>query len=487
MPPANSTSTPIQIDPVWEQRWTEQAIYLGKLTTFYEENLKIPRVATLHALTQCLKAFAEKQVNFFIHGFSQDKLKSGTKECQQFPPEAVMAIIFDQISFDISIIERAAEQRIGCYQQYQINPDNLVYKALNIGDHLAYEALQQAQTAHLLREQTTVVTYLHKSPLVRVIPYAPVVLVGIPHTCIGISRDFLAIPHEVGHYVYRHGRFKKNGQQIIGKFPVAILPSGLNTWAEVWFEEVFADVFGALVAGPVIGIDFQDLQMTSKTGGFYTDDDEHPTPILRPHIYNNVINLSASEWSGKLVENWKAYLQTRDNFLPSELRVKKTGRIKRKFKRKNGHKFDVDEAISTSPADVPDKPTKPLDIAVDCIRSQLLVEMSAQSWPANLAPPKENEKAQDLYTKFENFIGDLQPNKNIPELSLDANQNIKVGEHKTQRKAGATLFPNRVDSIRSDLDNLKEISCQEWLSVLAAAGWATRGPDCESTGGVCAG
>jgi len=478
---------PIQIDPVWTERWQNQSEYLENLATFYSpeaKRIQETRVqTTLYTLVQCLKAFAQEQIDFFIDGFSRGSLAPSN----EFPPEAVFSILLDQIGFDISVIERAAEQRIRCFQIKQDNPEDPYCNALAKGDYLTYEALKPASEAGLLREETTVLTYFRKSALVRVIPYAPVVLVGIPHTCINVPRDFLAIPHEVGHYVYRHGRFtRKNGQIITENFPVDILSSNTNSWVKSWFEEIFADVYGTLIAGPVIGMDFQDLQMRSTIEDFYNDDDDHPVPILRPYIYNNVTAKLSSPWSYKLHDNWQAYLQKRDPYLPDNVKEGSGRNIKRKFKRRNGNRFDVGEAITISGGGMPSKPVNPLDKAVHDIQEILLKDVIPTSWPKTVIPPATNDQAQALYKQFDNFVATIQTSEAIPDLTLDENNTILVNGNPT-RNIGETIFRNRVDNTRDVLKRQSSnvISSQEWLRVLATAGWATKGPVCEGSGGVC--
>ena len=49
---------------------------------------------------------------------------------------------------------------------------------------MAQLALDVAFECKLLKEKCTAVTYFNKSPHIRVIPYAPVALIGIPMTSI---------------------------------------------------------------------------------------------------------------------------------------------------------------------------------------------------------------------------------------------------------------------------------------------------------------
>lgn len=479
---------------VWEERWSGQNQYLEDLCKYLSANLTIPRIKTLHTVAQSLQAFAYMQIAFFKKGFTDDKFEMGD-DCE-YSAEAVFDIIIKQIGFDISVIEKAAHQRIRSYQSGQGSQAESVYRALTIGDHLANESLQLAQK--LMRVETTVVTYLNKSANVRVIPYAPVILVGIPYSCIHVTQDFLAVPHEVGHHIYRHGRFDQEKNKVLEKkLPRALLPSGVNQWTKDWFEEIFADVFGALAAGPVIGLDFQDLQMAKKIDSFYEDKEggDHPVPMLRPYIYNNALYALHPAWVEKLAANWQNCLEQQDNLLPSEVRKQPGNREAkakgRKFKRKDGHLFDVAKAISTVPKKFAGESDKPLNVAINLICEQLLKDVPANSWPPNLEPPKtvngEEETVKELYIKFENYINSLVISADIPELTFDKNNVLAMKGRHIQRKVGETLFPNRIENVIQRIDQLGEkekICYEEWLRVLSAAGWATLGPDCDGSGGV---
>lgn len=461
------------IDSVWEERGRQQMDYLAQLERQYQVS-PVPQVAdTLYSLVRCLKEFARQQIEFFLGGFRQGVLEP----CSQFPPETVLFATLAQIGFDISVIEQVAEQRMRAYQLAQTHPDDPFVRALAVGDHLAYAALKLANEAKLLRQPVTVLTYYQKSAFVRVIPYAPLALVGIPHSCMGVSRDFLAIPHEIGHYLYRHGRFtRENDTPIEGQLPVAVLPGSTNSWVKTWFEEIFADVFGALVAGPVLGMSFQDLQMTHNTEGFYTDDGDHPVPVLRPHIYTNVVREKYPEWAARLHDSWNTKLAVRA--------IARSADSTGSFKRKNGHPFAVAEAITIELTGNRLTSDKPLDTAIASITQELLRKMEPASWPPNLSIPTANEAAPDLYARFDDFVANISV-LSVPEMKLDG-QNVKVGGEATGFVVGETRFLNRIDNTRKSLSPGRAvIPCPEWLRVLSAAGWANKGPDCEGTGGVC--
>jgi hypothetical protein len=198
--------------------------------------------------------------------------------------------VLDRISYDLDVISRAFDQR-------EIYDDtSLSKKVLAKADFLANEALKPAKSRGLIdggtddtEIETKAISYLQKSFETRVIPYADVSLIGIPLTSVRLTEDLLAIPHEVGHYVFWNGdRNKLDGENRLEPLRQSNFP---------WTEEIFADVYGCIVAGPVIALDFQDLQLefagldpVSTTNEFEEGvDDEHPTPILRPSIYTDIL------------------------------------------------------------------------------------------------------------------------------------------------------------------------------------------------------
>jgi hypothetical protein len=53
-------------------------------------------------------------------------------------------------------------------------------------------------------------------------------------------------------------------------------------------EEIFADVYGALIGGPVMALGFEDLLSAMPRDYFTYDDGEHPVAALRLGIYQTV-------------------------------------------------------------------------------------------------------------------------------------------------------------------------------------------------------
>lgn len=292
---------------VWQDRWESLDGCIGELI----ENLSddtfpimadFPRKETIYNLLQKLKAFGQSHFAYFYQGFLSGKpdLSNGV---DQFPPAFILRSIVDQIAYDMDVLFRAINQRL----PYG-STDN-IRDSLDKADLLAMLALQPADEIGLIEKGTTVLTYFQKSPSVRVIPYAKAAIIGIPFTALDVRRDYLAIPHEVAHYIFRHG--KHNDKPILTSLTNKY--KSKDKYIRNWIEEVFADVYGSLIAGPLIAIDFQDLQLDDPLKEFATAsiDFEDPVPIVRPDIYSKVLAFADKpDWSrmaGLLNDRWKDY------------------------------------------------------------------------------------------------------------------------------------------------------------------------------------
>jgi hypothetical protein len=127
----------------------------------------------------------------------------------------------------------------------------------------------------------------------------------------------MAIPHEVGHYVYELGRFP-DGET----FAELSLKFKDNPYYR-WCEEIFADVYGCIVAGPLSALGLQALLVSIDKHRAWKDDEEHPTPALRIFILAEILRLirkivfevtrfqyfDYSNMTKKLDEDWTKILE----------------------------------------------------------------------------------------------------------------------------------------------------------------------------------
>ncbi len=179
-------------------------------------------------------------------------------------------------------------------------------RELLLMDKLAIRAL--APFRHLLPDydatkpnNPAVITYLSNRTHIHHTPYtSSFVLVGVsydrlpPIDYLPADADFranehgyelLAIPHEVGHFIYERGKLP-DGRTI----KAACSEFSASPYFK-WCEEIFADVYGCVVAGPQAVLGMQAYLMSTDRARGWLDDEHHPKPILRVYILNEMLRL----------------------------------------------------------------------------------------------------------------------------------------------------------------------------------------------------
>lgn len=378
------------------------------------------RVGIFNGLLSCLQNFAGSLLHYF-----DQKFRVSDQISEKYPPEHVFSTILDQVSLDFSVMRRAIDQRTSWPQE--------AIDTLLRADKLAWDALQSG--INLISANTTAITCFQRMPSIRIIPYARVALVGIPFTCISVPHDFLAIPHEVGHYVWQHGILD---DQVLLEVIRNGIPASLDR-PRRWLEEIFADIYGAMVGGPVIALDFQELQLRNNLHDFFSDDTVHPVPVLRPRIYTKVVE---RQFGG----NWGAELDARWGNNP---RVEGEA----SFNMLNNQPGLIDEVIS---AGVNLDGNTPVDRAIE------LVVQILQDDPGNVAWWHQSWAiATTLDTLNTSFTTALN--------QLDA---------LVQAIPAANVHENDPDALIAEWDQQRpaQDSDPTWLPVFRAGGWATKGP-----------
>lgn len=453
----------LAVEPeIWDGRWQALNQNIYRLIACLEARDKQDWEITVESTLKCLRAFGKKQFQFFNEGFQSDFLM----DSPQYKAEYALRQTLDQIAFDLAVLQRIHSQR-------NSDPCNDVAReTLELADKLAYRALQPAMVAGLI-PPTTVLTYFQKATHVRVIPYAPIAFIGIPYTCTGIfdneevyldtsagsgctARDFLAIAHEAGHYVFWHG--KK------GKAPLrSLLRSHLSAepaWRMGWLEEVFADVYGALIAGPVLALDFQELVYDNPN--LDEDDGDHPVGAIRPCIYIDTLDRIQGK-NGKLYPKSPQALSDK-----WEAATKKRIKISH-FRPKKG---SMDGTVSL------DKAREHLHEAIELILELLQPVQTAQqdkAWSLDNDDPNTT-----LYQTFrEEILNELSDTPPIfqsrpPESDLNdiiANTDDNTIEW-TEGKPLVKWFSFFTEA-PDDLTLLPET----WSTLLEGGGWAAGGPE----------
>ena len=262
----------------------------------------------LKDLTDALRDFTNQLFDFFLKGFS-DFLGEKSKTIilipsAEYPPEYVLQRILQQASFDLTVIQRTGEQRKSDVLRYHLEQfDQLALSALAI----AFPDPQKKET--WLIDPVKPFIYFQRDTTVRIIPYANTLLIGVPYSAVDQPIDLLSIPHEIGHHIYQTGRFSET--EPINLFFDKYFADQPD-WIQNWLEEIFADLYGFLVAGPIIASSLQEILLDNAPESLAVDDGDHPAGIIRPLIYEKLFNSDeykvtvpgAQETAKALREKW---------------------------------------------------------------------------------------------------------------------------------------------------------------------------------------
>lgn len=144
-----------------------------------------------------------------------------------------------------------------------------------------------------------------KTPVFHLVPYSKrFILIGVSYDRVPpaaslfdgeefIGKNFynfelLAIPHEIAHYVYQHGK-------LAGKSLIEVSKKFENHPYYRWCEELFADVYGCIVGGPLAANQYASVANFNNRDRAWKDDEEHPTPVLRLFIMAEILRILRGE------------------------------------------------------------------------------------------------------------------------------------------------------------------------------------------------
>ncbi|WP_420644227.1 hypothetical protein [Candidatus Leptofilum sp.] len=421
--------------PHWQKRMKALDVQLTATATELS-TVTNPINNCLLALTKSLQTFGNDQFSFFEDGFTRGQLLPA----MVLPPEHILRSTLDQIAFDLTVIRRIFQQR----QQ------KVLQATLAKADNLAQAALNVAIKTDLL-PQTAVLTYLNKSPNIRILPYAPVALIGLPYTATELNLDYLAIPHEVGHYVYHHAPgLAARLHKLIPLYP---------DWMNHWLEEIFADVFAAIVAGPISGASLQAILQDNRQEKFVADDGEHPPDAIRPYGTIKILRaLKFPKAADALDEAWQAVL---------------------------GQRHQPTRANYPNCANTPDlaKAQTMLEETAVAILGYLQKEYKVKQ-PAPWS--KDGDNLEKMEKAFGKWLDQLLPVDHYL-LRLDGD-NVGVvtngGNPTNSRQLGHTQTWRDwfKEAARRNPD--QPIPAQAWRPIFTAGHWPVKGPEGNSDGGV---
>ncbi|MCB0186611.1 MAG: hypothetical protein KDE31_20225, partial [Caldilineaceae bacterium] len=421
------------------------------------------RKATLDDLLGNLYQFGRFQFHFFYDGLGERRAidlldidpNDPTIPLPHFVTgypitEHILRVIINQVTDDLSVIQRAAEQRqisgTAAGEAASASQENIFF-ALGETDRMALSVIRALATYIPNAENTTAITYFYKSANVRVIPYMPVALIGVPMTLVGINGhevgvhdDLLAIPHEFGHYLYWNG-------EIAGeRFYKRLARVAVDPLVHLWLEEIVADVVGCLVGGAAATFSFMELLLGTIGNRFITTTDVHPTPALRPYLYFRVLEaMNQGAIAAKLRGWWEGKLSERAIF-PSRPHLYAAYKL-------------VDEILTLIPPDTIDaqwqwsSATELSDISGD-FRAQK--ERILQAIPIEDLDPPTRPRPADWHA-LASQLTTTEGQDSVVD-TLDPSWIATANSH----NPGAAAVP--------------QIAAKDWLRIFESSGWTTGEP-----------
>lgn len=417
---------------------------------YYQLVTETMQINTCIKLLEALQHFSKDGFSFFLDGYYTKKNLPVTKDA---PPRSVMRTVVRQVSTDLGVIQAAVNQR-----RRLDGRATRQARTLTMADQLSDMALSLALEAGYLPEDTVVVTYLDKGVRARLMPYYNALLISVAYATIFSddhpSRDFLAIPHEVGHHLFWNGRQPHSDVKLRDAMLQKAADAGIDEgdWRLNWLEEMFADAYALLLAGPVIILNFQDMLDDDMSSHFREDTDKHPIPEIRPFILTEILR-RIQDSSGQIVyahecdkldANWRTWLNAHP--------LQQNYRLRGEANEMSG------QAVVTAVAPLINVIIETLQDIVPTSRDHSGMEGS--------------DDVSKLYTEFQSFI--------MPE---DDNQLVNMFLEGT----GTTKQLNDIIDSYSEIpfheyihrltkQKPDKISSAQWLHYLRSYGWSDEGP-----------
>lgn len=277
------------------------------------------------------------------------------------PPVDQVRACFRQFTTDFEIIQNCIQQRRWVENEKNAANENIQATSLIVTDKLAARAMAPLKEFITNAEDIIPITYFSNRVNIRQLPYTDkFIFIGLMYDLtqpiqVADRKDeeitttpfeLMAIPHEVGHFIYRYVNLPKNQQHST--------PSTQQTYETFatmskmfddkpyyhWCEEIFADLYGCFIAGPFAVLGMQALIATEEKHMVLKDDNEHPTGIFRPYFLSEMLRVLSDlkpshyqfEKIAKLLDaNWTAILErwgyvaenVKENGRPSRIHLPK--------------------------------------------------------------------------------------------------------------------------------------------------------------------
>ncbi|MEM9777587.1 MAG: LysM peptidoglycan-binding domain-containing protein, partial [Chloroflexota bacterium] len=339
-------------DPVEEQPYT-MAVNPWVDDGLLDPEFELKQLLNLYVLTWNLLIFVDEELGPNIASSLPGRWQA--KHYRKHPPINLVGEAMRRASIDIEIVQRAIVQRKR-ELDYSVHRLTRQGESLLIMDKLTKMALAPFQ--HLLSgspEQINPITYFSEKTHIRRVPYAPdTLLVGIAYAFASYHQDDLAaysyllndvpdadqnrfwpsyevmaIPHEAGHFFYHLAIDPKTGKSMAELTADRARTDKFGRW----YEEIFADVYGCFISGPLTAMGLQGLLAGSSVRDMSLDDGEHPVPIFRPFIISEILRelskLDEERYDyhkapDALDDNWEKILRLRGHSASGETDLMQT-------------------------------------------------------------------------------------------------------------------------------------------------------------------
>lgn len=293
---------------------------------YHISDFDLKQMLHLYLLAIKLKTFFQQAIKPLIENSLAENKRI------QLPPLHLYRQTLQLTGTDAEILQQAIMQRRDVIN----NDGHYLAKALALTDKLALLAIAPIWERLPGQNRIVPITYFSKRTYIRQLPYSDRhILVGLGYDLVpqntekniirakdgteikpAATFERMAIPHEVGHFVYTRARLE-------------IAKGQAGTFADLsrhyfrehpyfhWCEEIFSDAYACLVAGPLAVLGMQGLLATGDKNRLWMDDEEHPTPILRPYLLTEILRLlnknnearyPFTNAARQLDENWTAVL-----------------------------------------------------------------------------------------------------------------------------------------------------------------------------------
>jgi len=248
-----------------------------------------------------------QEARFFAHQYSSflSEVTIDPTEADEFSPTKLRSQALERVLEEWDTIRHALEQREN--PRYQ---DTLVDL-----DQLAFECLSPLFDDKTLEKG--VFAYFHKLFDIKRFVFSRTPLIGAPFSALHSPEDWLAIPHEVGHYIFWNGTktFSSFNEFYLALQDqvVSVINHSMSNritgrvfhhkgavfqiWLN-WMNEIFADVFGTLVAGPAFAWSMQSrlrAEISLRDLLHNHEDLEHPDPFIRPFFHIHTLREMAQQ------------------------------------------------------------------------------------------------------------------------------------------------------------------------------------------------